>query len=781
MLSMSASNERKIIKQYQPLIRALIPYEQHNKLLEGLNKFAGRVPSPVRKIIRDEVIRLTSLTDAPVDNSAFAQFPVFKFSHFGVQMCLDKVGTRILHKESALYQQRYTVGVFETLTSSDFYQEHIKKENYKKVVDAFTVETQSLQDIHFGEDIAITPNFPVSSPEFERGRNCSVSSLGYKTMTLESKRPAKVGAGDEFNFHFPDVPGLPKGLTINYVASAMKFNQQTEKYETHFKMAASVGPKMTQIIEKYINLASFQQPLQRQLESERTMQDLERDRILDNSPWVPVFINRTPKGLRPQMALFTKNNETLSGGRQGLNIATRKRLFPRLMTEIHRYKEVYIISGTMSSKQGDYYLTATLRELESSDLLAPVIHIMNKNGSLRCLQCRLAGVEAEDKEKAFSIHDLTLLDYPDLADIDKVIFYKEVSSSLADLVITEKRAIPAVAEDFVDDLNSFAMDIVREEGLDNRVESRFLLDRPGAVKTGLLTAAPVTIKDISVRGLRLVFEQQPKKVDKEIKVTIPELKVKNQKYEVVDYNPNTREMRLKLPTKRDTIASGIGQFVQKNAAYFKNRDLALLQRNTHRFLWELAMRHHPSASILCTTNRYLLNRLKTVYQTSDCDDLYPFSQVDNVAPMHGFFADREAQKPKSELLSAIFSGAVTHTSVFHCVRNSDSKLVFLPEPSFRFGALRNNVKQQLHEHKVTLCVTRIEVSRCASALTPLTKKRLAQLSRIDKPMYDRFNVMQSSYTHVLFLTSESVLHNSIMNASLRPYKQVEKTARRAEA
>jgi len=41
---MSAGDEQAIIKQYQPLIRALIPYEQQNKLLEGINKFSKRLP-----------------------------------------------------------------------------------------------------------------------------------------------------------------------------------------------------------------------------------------------------------------------------------------------------------------------------------------------------------------------------------------------------------------------------------------------------------------------------------------------------------------------------------------------------------------------------------------------------------------------------------------------------------------------------------------------------------------------------------------------------------------
>ena len=223
------------------------------------------------------------------------------------------------------------------------------------------------------------------------------------------------------------------------------------------------------------------------------------------------------------------------------------------------------------------------------------------------------------------------------------------------------------------------------------------------------------------------------------------------------------------------------QFVHKNYAWFKNKDTNLLHRNTHRFLWELAVRHHPSASILCITNRYLLNRLKTVYQTPASDDLYPFSSIENVVPMHGFFADKDAQKPKSKLLVDMFHGAVTGVSVVHCVRKSDNKLVYLPETDFLYGTMRKHVHNHIQEDKVELCVTKIDVVRCQSESSPMTKKRLAQLSRIDKPMYDRFNVMQSSYSHVLYLTSESVLQQAVLRARLRPVKPQTAKASQAES
>ena len=99
---------------------------------EGLNKFSSVIPTKVRNIIKAEVIRLTSLTDASADNSDFAHFPVLKFKHFGVSMKLDKVGQEILLRETSRYSDRYTVGVFEAVMNSDHYQSHVKQEQQKK-------------------------------------------------------------------------------------------------------------------------------------------------------------------------------------------------------------------------------------------------------------------------------------------------------------------------------------------------------------------------------------------------------------------------------------------------------------------------------------------------------------------------------------------------------------------------------------------------------------------------------------------------------------------------
>ncbi|MEC8747036.1 MAG: PilZ domain-containing protein, partial [Pseudomonadota bacterium] len=345
---MSAGDEQAIIKQYQPLIRALIPYEQQNKLLEGINKFSKRLPSSVRKVVKEEVVRLTSLTDAPADNSAFAQFPVMKFKHFGVQMRLDKVGAQILKNETSLYQDRYTVGVFESVMNSDFYQNQIKKEQFKKIVDAFNVESQSFTDIDFGDDIAIRPNFTISSPDFEKGRHCSISSMSHKGIALETKRPPNASTGDIITFTIPEVKGLTKEPTeITLELESVKYNKHLGKYETSFVFQDDVDKGFLATLKRYVAITAYKQPLQRDLEIERAMQELERDRILENSPWLPVFLAPEKKSLKPIIALFTKANVEHNDAEKLLASLQDKPIFATLVDELRKYNEAYVFHGNI--------------------------------------------------------------------------------------------------------------------------------------------------------------------------------------------------------------------------------------------------------------------------------------------------------------------------------------------------------------------------------------------------------------------------------------------------
>ena len=773
---MSAVEEEQIIKQYQPLIRALVPYEQQDRLLEGINKFSKRLPSNVRRVVKEEVIRLTSLTDAPADNSAFAQFPVMKFQHFGVSMRLDRVGAQILKNETALYSNRYTVGVFESIMDSDHYQVHMKREQFKKVVDAFTVEAQSFTDIDFGDDIALRPNFTVSSNEFEKGRNCSLSSLAFDSMALETRRPPNSSTGDEITFTFPEIRGLTQHpIEIKYSLEAVKYNKHSGKYDSQFQLSPETDPKIKAVIKRYIKATAYQQPLQRELEIERAMQDLERDRLLENSPWLPVFVKRGLDGMKPVIALLTKANAQFNSVNEVLNVLGHRSNFSELTKELLTYREAFVIYGTVKTKKGDTNIVVTHRQLAADNQLAGIIYLLNKSKTLRCLQCRMEEVTGDDKVKAFSIHDMTPKSYPDLESVSHIVFCRDISDKLSELTLGEKCEFSALPKRFVADKKQSPIGYVMEKELDRRSETRYLVDKAASVKLGLLTSLDATVNDLSAKGMKLTVSPGEHKIGKEIRVSVPELKIKNGHYRVVHFDAASGVLRLCITD--DKIGANVDAIVEDNSAYFKMRDVARMQRATHRYLWELSIRHLPSLSVLCVMNRHILDRMKTVYQSESSDDLYPFSKTQSVTPLHGFFADKDKIKPKSQLLELLFKGKRTAALIVHCMRKSDERLVYIPEKDFQYGAMRQQIQRKLDEESIQLCTSEVTSVRCHDATTPLTKKRLAQLSKLDKAMYDKLSSMQDGYTHCIYITNISALQTDLIRARMRVAKNKRDGAR----
>ncbi|AXR08485.1 PilZ domain-containing protein [Salinimonas sediminis] len=768
-----AGDEKKILKQYHALIRALIPYEQDNRLLEGLNRFSSRIPSNVRKTIRDEVIRLTSLTDAPADNSAFAQFPVFKFKHFGIDMRLDKVGANILKTESSLYQQRYTVGVFESLTNSDFYQAQIKKEQYKKIVDAFTVETQSQNDIQFGDDIAIAPNFAVACGEFDKGRHCTVPALSLTAMVAETKRPPKAEVGQRYEFALPEIFPQGKETAIGYRLDKLTFNKDTEKYESHFTLDKDVDDKTRTLLKRYIENNAYQQPLKRELEVERAMQDLERDRFVVNSPWVAIQINQHNGRLQPTSALFTKTNRYHNKGFTALNAFSGKRNFSALTDELAIFNEAFLFTGTIKTRRGEVNIVATHRQLLSSNLFIPVLYLLTKTGKFQCFHCRLAPAPEAAKRIAYATHDIASSQHGEFNSCAHLLFFTDISSRIGPLGLTEACQMGPVHQDLQADPDSWDIQVVMDDDLDRRQETRYEVDKPATVKVSLLSSLQATVLDISARGLRLRMAEPSKgPMQGALKVTVPELRIKNEKYHVIHYCNKRHIVRLRIADKPPQAFLAL---VEENPTYFRPRDAAKMARNRHRFMWELSVREHPCASILCVTSRFLLDRIKTLYMSDSSQDLYPFMQENNIAPLHGFFADQGEDKPKSTLLLALLKGQISQTAVVHCARKADNKLVYVAQDDYLYKPIRQQICRHLAEEKVELCVTRVQVHRCTETASPLTKKRLALLSKVDKSLYERLLNLQSAYTHVIYLTNESALHSAIVAARLRPIPEQNKT------
>ena len=770
------SDESLVIQQYKALIDKLIPLQHENRLLEGLNKFSGRLPSRVRNIIKQEVIRLTSLTDASADNSEFANFPVLKFKHFGIPMHLDKVGKGILEKETRKYLDRYTVGVFESVMNSDHYQAQVKQQQQEKIANAFSTESQTFKDIDFGDDLAIRPNFTVTCQEFEKGKNCPLTSLSSSQMVVETKRAPQIETDEKvLTFVFPQVVGFTsKGAKLTFEIMDSSFNKTLSVFETRFTLVSKPTSKIAIRLKQYIESVVNQFPLQFDLEIERAMQDLERDRIFANSPWQPIFIGGKKDSPEPVFELITAVNSEYNHGFNASRDLPSKTILEKLIKELEEHGESFLIKGVFETKRGLVHVFATHRELAALGLFKQFIEQVIKTKDFKVFQCRLEAVDPTYKSIAFDIHDLTAKEYPELDALHSILFCKDVTEWVGELSVLKPEPFKPFPKSIIDPQDSWPCQTVMESGADRRAEPRYLMQNSAMVKIGLFSKYSGTLHDLSSNGLRLSVSKddvESIKVDDIIKVSVKDLKLNAQKYQVVGIEQDTGTLRLALPKQtREAESFKLKQLFRSNSDYFRQRDLSIRQSNIHRFLWELSIRNLPCASVLITNNRFAIARLKTVYHKELCYDLSPFEAIANEVPLHGFLADKDVEKPKSQLLESMLTKKLRDAHVVHAIKLKTNQIIYIDDDDFLYGKVRSQLSKFVANKSVQACVTHLSSIRCQEQDTPLTPKRLAQLSKMSLEMYEKLHKMQSGYTHVLYITNVSRFHNVLLDFDIYPKK-----------
>lgn len=287
-------SKSEIVKQYQPLINALLPYANEGRLLEGLNKFTDRLLNKARKILKEEVERLMSNTYEIADNRAFARFPVRDFKHFGIDMRLDQLGENILNKETERYFNKYTVGVLEAVTSSDYYQSRLKAENQKKIVEHFRVDAQSLHDIAFGDDIAVQHEEIVECEYDESKEKYEVIEVGTTYLKIQSRRVFSIKKGADVTVHLhTSSPLAIDGEQLHCVALISTFNKSLTRHELKLQFTKSTLAHIKDRLVTLLNAQAAHVPLERRLESEKTTQIIERNILFAASPWIPLFHSKS--------------------------------------------------------------------------------------------------------------------------------------------------------------------------------------------------------------------------------------------------------------------------------------------------------------------------------------------------------------------------------------------------------------------------------------------------------------------------------------------------------
>ena len=761
------STEQEIIKKHQPVIRALIPYQQQGRLLEGLNRFSSRLNAQARQVIKEEVIRLTSQTDAPADNSAFAQFPVKRFSHFGIEMTLDKVGTEILKKETARYMEQYTVGVFESITNSAHYQGLVQRKLREKIINAFTVQTQSYQDIQFNNDLSVTPNFSVATQAYQNGRTVAVVALSATQLTIACTRSPKFTSVTDIPVIFPHIAGLCSATeVIHFDYVRVEFNAASQRHHAVLQLAEQ-DQHWQAVFQQYLNRVMLRLPLERDLEIERSMQALDRDRIVQNSPWLPVLMKQDGARLTPRMVLLTPVNTQRNPAYRSKQLLPGKTALQRILKELSAFNEAFVLRLTITKRGSDpVSLCTTVRQLERQNLLANVVQLGLEHESLELWQYRLAKVSRGSQETARILQDMSHQDHNDILSMGHILYIRSINKALGPLQLLSQPDKAKLPRQYIDHDSQYPLHFVMNEDIDRRKQPRFRIETDAQVKVSLMSSYAATVRDFSLGGIQLqIHDCHEAVLPPEVKVSIVDFKLKSQRYKVLDYNQQTGVLRL-LAIATDNTSKVLKKLSSGSSLQSSIENIMLRQSLYFRYMWEVVSRHYPNAALQVVTGRQMIHRMKTLYTTQQNNDLHPFAVCDHNAPLHGFFADMGKSPPDSSVLRRLLQQAERYHLAIHCERKADNKLINLTQVQCFESSLRYKIQQSLEEEETHLYVAGIECQKNESVTTPMSKQRLALLSRIDLDVYEKLQALQQNYSHVIHIIDLSALLNSFLKSGI---------------
>ena len=539
-------SERDALKKYSSVVNALLPYANEGRILEGINKFNEKIPSQTRKLIKEEVERLMSVTYEGADNSAFALFPVKTFKHFGIQMRLDEIGEDILHSETERYFNRYTVGVREAVTSSEHYKSKIRQEQKRKIIDYFKVDAQSLKDIDFGDDIAIQHNEMVEC-EFEgRTERFEMISVGLSHIRIQSRRVTPIKLQSDVKVHVDKKSPLAKTTSILHcVCLNANYNRDTQRHEIVLHFKESISDLTKKRIEEFVLSNSRKTALEPELESERITQAIERDMLVYNSPWIPFHIDNQTKEIK---VLLTKQNFMGSNNASFIDNLPGKSVIARIKKELSKRDETFLFQGRIEYRGTRIKIAATLNELLLSGLLETFIAHSKRTGTLSVTQFRVKPVDD-------FINDLDVLvdcNKDNFTSITQMYFVRDITSEttkqLPEDTAIQLRPLPKL---FIDNGNPIQTRLYMDVNVDRRSEPRYMIKKKAIIHIHLLRKVEAELLDISLSGMKMrVHKNDIMSLPDIIKVSIPELGLGASVYKVVNKHTQNGVIRLRVAGKK---------------------------------------------------------------------------------------------------------------------------------------------------------------------------------------------------------------------------------------
>lgn len=500
-------------------------------------------------------------------------------------------------------------------------------------------------------------------------------------------------------------------------------------------------------------------PLTDKLESEKTTQVIERHILLESSPWIPIFIS--DDGLDAKI-LITQQNMSLNKKLIEERHIPNKRILARIAKEIEHKDEVYLFKAKIEHNKALIDISATLTQLISSGLLETFLYHARRSGNLVVTQLRAKGLDAH----ALSQLPASVIENKDyVTSLSHVVFARDVTNIALKVLPSSDANIKPLSRQLIDGSEQIKSKIYMQPQLDRRSEPRFMLNKPVKVGLSLLKKIDGELLDLSPSGLKIRLS--PALIDQlpySLKIDINAIGLRAGKYNVIRKCRQTGIVRLCVSgnqSQKQETRKTINDLIKKNEEYFEQRNKSALEKQEFMLLWELAARYQPSLGVICITHPNPNDRMKTVYAESFPRDAGPFKGDGTRLYMHGIFADKDTDTPQSSLLAGIIENTIKQKEIIHCRNRRKKNIIPITDEQF-YTVGRDSLREMRLQNKADLFVSDVQAFQVDLSQNNFIHERVNWLKAHSPALGGTFKKSLSSYTHVIFCTDVSLLHNALL-------------------
>jgi len=751
-------NNIYLSSRQQQYVDALVPYAIRNKLNVGFDRLSKQVDTRLRYIITGEVKRRIAPATQGVDISFFAKYPTTTINIGQFDLELDKIGEIVLKQELKRYNQKYTVGVQEALTDHDRYNQTYKKDLRDNIGEAFQLNSVSYNDLDFGENASLKPNFMVKVPAFSSSGLNVISFYDDKVdVVIPTQTPLKIGA--LLSIKLPRSAFTDnKEVTLNATLHALSITEKSRENVATCKLRKTQSDMTVEAFKRAILKFNFHHPMAMAQELPRTEHQIMRDMIAANSPWLTIFCTKASGNIKPQSAILTDTNRPLHEAVLTRKLLSDPNVFKRVAKELMLTSECYIFAICFENSN-QYQYIATLSELVKSGQLSNFMAIGRQRKRIAVFQCRQSLISKNILRNVARNHGVGNGTKVLLAQLYACLFIREVTGDLEHLSSEQFENTALLPTRFaVDNDHSLSMGMLTVDDINNAKESRYAFEKEIIIKSGMFSRIKGVSKEISLKSV-LVTLSEPlpaKLIGQELTLSSPGIGLPWTKFNVAYCSQDNLTIKLETPNKRNV--KPLESLIQNNSDYFLERNITLQREERYRCLWDIGVRMIPYIAVLCRGNH--TDKLYQAFKKSSGSDYLAFSEGTSNFSLYGLMADKNTDTARSGMLASLLSGPSMTRSIAEWKAADSQSYVQMRDIDYKQPKMKNTLATLVNNASFTY--TQLVSMRVSTNDQPLLDERYSALTRLDVKEAQLLRKRFKDVSHIVYIASLSSLHKAFM-------------------